>query len=218
MQDLATASFIAYKSITRGNKSMLALMVFILSLSFFDMMFISGVLAGIWDSELHAIRTFVAADIIISPQQAPTIKEFIPNQTQLRAQIATVPGVVTTVRHYTLAGSLSFDKDKNGQYKSVSGVIVGINPDEESSMFSTQNLMLAGAHLSPDDSGEVVLSSAIAGGYGGIERQSDLGGARVGDKIQITYSNGIQRTYTVKGIYNDVLAINETFITAKEAE
>jgi len=77
--------------------------------------------------------------------------------------------------------------------------------------------MLAGQWLSDTDTDQIVLSSALAGGYG-TPSTSDLGGVKVGDKVQLTYSNGDMRTYTVKGIYNDIIGIYETFITAKEAE
>ncbi|HVM77239.1 MAG TPA: FtsX-like permease family protein [Candidatus Paceibacterota bacterium] len=218
MDDWKTSFFIAYKSIMRGNKSMLALMIFILALSFLNMMFISGVMSGIWSSEQGLVINLLTADVTVTPQQQPTLKQFIDNEQELRARIQTIPGVVATVRHYLLAGSLSFDKDKNGQYKSISGVITGIDPSQDASVFVEQPL-LEGQELSPDDTDQIVLSSAIAGGYGSIERSNtDLGGARVGDKIQVTYSNGVQRIYTVKGIYNDVGGMNETFITAKEAE
>jgi putative ABC transport system permease protein len=217
MHDLSTAFFISYKSITRGNKSMLALMIFILSLSFLNMMFISGVLSGLWNSEVQLSIDLLASDITISPQQLPTLKEYIPNQKELRAQIATIPGIIATTRHYSLAGSLSFDKDKSGQLKHVSGTIVGIDPSDEKKVLTTDTLLLAGQWISDDDTDKIVLSSALAGGYG-TPSISDLGGVNIGDKVQLTYSNGSIRTYTVKGIYNDIIGIYETFITAKEAE
>lgn len=219
MNDLRTTFFIAYKSITRGRKSTLALMIFILSLSFINMMFISGVLSGLWQSEIDTAINFLTSHVTISPQQEPSMKEFIPNQKELRARLKTIPGIVATVRHYLLAGSLSYDKDKNGQLKSVSGIIIGVDPKEESNVLIVQKTMIAGENLTDMDTDKILLSSAVAGGYGSIEHSTtDLSGARVGDKIQVTYFNGILRTYTVKGIYNDVVGINQTFITAKEAE
>ena len=217
MTDLTTAFFIAYKSITRGNKSMLALMIFILSLSFINMMFISGVLSGLWNSEVQLSIDLLASHITISPQQQPQVKEYIPNQSELRAQIATIPGIIATARHYTLAGSLSYDKDNNGQFKSVSGAIFAVDPSAERNVLTVDTLMLAGKPLTDTDTDQIVLSSALAGGFG-TPSTNDLGGVKVGDKVQITYSNGIMRTYTVKGIYNDIMNIYETFITAKEAE
>jgi putative ABC transport system permease protein len=217
MDDWKTALFIAYKSVTRGSKSMLVLMIFILSLSFLNMMFISGVLAGLWNSEVQLSINLIAADLTISPQQTPTLKQFIENQNELRAQIATIPGVIATARHYQLAGSLSFDKDKNGQYKSVSGAIIATDPSAEQKVTTFDSIMIAGQSLVDTDTDKIVISSALAGGYG-TPSTSDLGGVKVGDKVQITYSNGIIRTYTVKGIYNDMIGVYETFITAKEAE
>ncbi|HUD44290.1 MAG TPA: FtsX-like permease family protein [Patescibacteria group bacterium] len=217
MNDFKTAFFIAYKSILKGSRSMLGLLIFILFLSFFNMMFISGVLNGISYSEVEALKSFMSSDLVINPQELPVHKQYILNQNEVRAEIASIPGVVATTRHYLLAGSLVFDKDKNGQYKSVSGTIIGFDPSDENKVLTFNKLLMAGQFLSDTDTDQIVISGALAGGYGEVA-PNDLGGAKVGDKIRITYSNGIMRTYTVKGIYNDVMGIYETFISAKEAE
>lgn len=217
MNDLKTALFIAFKSIFKGNKSAFTLLVFILSLSFLNMMFISGILNGLENLFLRTIIDTYASHITISPQEKPQAKRFILNQNEVRAEIESIPGVVATTRHYALAGSLIYDKDKNGQPKTVSGAIVGIDPGPESKVLNIDKFVIAGQHLTDTDTDKILLSSALAGGYD-IPAPSDLGGAKVGDKVQITYSNGVMRTYTVKGIYNDSIGIFETFISAKEAE
>ncbi len=217
MKDLQTSFFIASQSLIHGSKSLLILLVFILFLSFFNMMFISGVLSGISDSEVQALRNFISSDITISPQEHPQVKQYITNQNEISAQINAIPGVVATASNYLLAGSLGFDKDKNGQLKNVSGVIIGINPQEEDKVITMNKLLMAGEWITNTDSDQVIMSSALAGGYGALA-PNDLGGVKVGDKVQITYSNGTIRTYTVKGIYNDIMGIYETFISAKEAE
>ncbi len=196
---------------------MLILLIFILFLSFFNMMFISGVLTGISYSEVQALKNFLSSDLAISPQELPVHKQFILNQNEVRAEIASIPGVIATTRHYLLAGSLVFDKDKNGQYKSVSGTIIGFDPSDENAVLTFNKLLMKGQFLSDTDTDQIVMSAALAGGYGEVA-PNDLGGVKVGDKVQITYSNGVMRTYTVKGIYNDLMGIYETFISAKEAE
>jgi putative ABC transport system permease protein len=217
MNDLKTTFFIAYKSIIKGNKSMAFLLVFILFLSFFNMLFISGILSGITYSQIQSLKNYLTADIAISPQELPVHKQFILNQNEVRAHIENMPGVIATTRHYLLAGSLVFDKDKNGQYKSVSGAIIGFDPSAEKKVMTYDKLLIAGQFISDTDTDQIVLSSALAGGYG-VVSPNDLGGVKVGDKVSLTYSNGIMKTYTVKGIYNDVMGIFETFISAKEAE
>jgi putative ABC transport system permease protein len=217
MNDLKIAFFIAYKSILKGSRSMLDLLIFILFLSFLNMMFISGVLSGISYSEIQSIKNFLSSDITVNPQELPVNKQFILNQNEVRAEIESIKGVVATTRHYLLAGSLVFDKNKNGQYKNVSGAIIGFDPSSENKVLTYKNLLMKGQFLSDTDTDQIVLSSALAGGYGTVA-PNDLGGVKVGDRIQITFSNGIMRTYTVKGIYNDIMGIYETFISAKEAE
>lgn len=215
--DLKTAFFIARKSIVKGSKSTILLMVFILSLTFLNMMFITGVLTGLTESEVNALISYMSAHIAVSPQELPSPKQYIPNQSELRAQIAAIPGVVSSTRHYLLAGTLSYDKSMNGIVKSVSGSIMGIDPTDEKKVLTFDHLTIRGSYLDEGDTDSIFLSSALAGGYG-APAPSDLGGVKVGDRVKITYSNGIMRTYRVKGIYNDLMGVFETFITGKEAE
>ncbi len=215
--DFKTAAFIAYKSILRGHKSTLVLMVLILSLSFINMMFISGILKGLSELFPQVIIENLSSYITISSQESPRVKEFIPNQSALRAEIATIPGIVATTRRYVLAGSLAFDKDQSGQYKRLSSSIMGVDSREDAKMMGIDELIKDGSFLSNNDTDKIILSSALAGGYGNLA-PSDLGGARVGDKILVTYGNSVMRTYKVKGIYSDLMGIYENFITSKEAE
>lgn len=217
MRDIKTAFFIAYKSVLKGNKSTVALLIFILSLSFLNMMFISGILNGMGELFYKAIIDTYASNIAIGPQEKPQLKQYIINQNEVQAEIDSIPGVIATTRRYNLAGAIAFDKDKNGQFKTASGTIIGIDPEKEAKVLTLKKLVIAGYYLLPTDTDQIVLSSAIAGGYD-MPAPSDLGGAKVGDKVQVTYSNGVMRTYTIKGIYNDSIGIFQSFITAREAE
>lgn len=219
MRDVKTAFFIAYKSVLKGNKSTVSLLIFILSLSFLNMLFISGIFNGMTDLFYKAIINLYASTVTIGPQEKPQIKQYIINQNEVQAEMNSIPGVIATTRRYNLAGSLSFDKDKNGQFKIASGAIVGIDPEKEAKVLTLKNYIIHGTYLSSIDTDQIFIASTVAGGYGDIPAPGgDLGGVKVGDKVQMTYSNGIIRTYTVKGIYNDSLGIFQTFITVREAE
>lgn len=217
MRDIRTAFFIAFKSVIKGSRSMVAMLIFILSLSFLNMMFISGILTGLLHLITQSVIDNYSAHIMVSPEQEPQIKQFIQNQNEIRAQIEALPGVIATVRHYQLAGSLGYDKDKSGVFKTVSGPVLGIDPSDEAKVIRLQLNMVAGKTLEDGDTDQILISSALAGGYG-IPAVSDLGGVKIGDKVRLTFANGIIRTYTVKGVYDDTIGLFETFITAKEAE
>jgi len=219
MNALKTAFFIAYKSIVRGRKGTFFLYMLILSLSFFNMMFIPSVFSGLLNTITQLEINTSTSDIAVSPQENPTPRQFIPNQSLLRAQINTIPGVIASTPVYLTAGSVSYDKDKNGVYRTMSGQIYGIEPSNAEKVLTLNQYLVAGQPLSDDDTDQIVLSAGIAGGYE-LPVASDLGGAKVGDKVNVTYANGITRTYTVKGIVKVVFgtALTSMYVSSKEAQ
>lgn len=217
MRDWHVAFFIAYKSIWKGNKPTLVLIIFILSLSVINMMFISGILFGMQRLIERALINSFSSSVTISPQQKPQIKQFIVNQNEVRAEIEAIPGVMATTRRYSLPAAATYDKDRSGTSKSISVAVVGVDPEQDRKVFITLDKMMEGQTLSENDRDQIVLSSAIAGGKG-MPAPADLGGAQVGEKLRLTYANGIQKVYTIKGIYDDSLGIYFNFITTGEAE
>lgn len=218
--DFKTAFFIAYKTITKGHKSTIALIIFILSLSFFNLMFVSGFLYGFSDGVMKSMIDNSTAHIIVMPQEEPTIKPFIFDQDRVRAEIETIPGIIGTVRHYQISGTLSYDKEKDGNLKYASAPIIGVTQSEEKNILTVNKYMISGEF--PDDlkDDEIVLGANLSGGFG-TKQTKDLGGATVGSKVQINYSDGIIRTYTIVGIFKLSMVgsiASAAFISTSEAE
>lgn len=216
---LKVALFLGYKSIIRGNRATTALMIFILSLAFVNLIFISSILNGVIVAINKQVLTNVVSNVVIEPQEKPVKKDFIIHAGELEERIRNIPGVVAVVAHYKLAGSFAYDKEKNGKFIYRSAEIVGINPEEEKKISTVSQKIVAGEYLEGLGTGEIILGADIAGGYGGDELNS-LGGAKVGDKIKVTFSNGTIRDYKVKGIFraNFGFVDRMSFVTAKEAE
>lgn len=218
--DLKTAFFIAYKTITKGHKSTIALIIFILSLSFFNLMFVSGFLYGFSDGVMKSMIDNSTAHIIVMPQEEPTIKPFVFDQDRVRAEIETIPGVIGTTRHYQLGGTLSYDKEKDGNFKYTSAQIIGVTQSEEKNILTINKYMVSGNFPDNLKDDEIVLGANLSGGFG-TKQTKDLGGATVGSKIQINYSNGITRTYTIVGIFKLSMVgsvASAAFISTSEAE
>lgn len=217
MQELKVATFLAIKSIVRAQKSASVLLVFILFLSFLNLMFITGILSGLSDAIIRQSVETTTSYIDIDPEQYPIQKRFIPDQLDLRARIARIPGVIATARHYSVTGSIAYDRDKNGQTVSVGAPIVGIDPADEKQVTTIANYMVAGSYLNENDRDQIVLGADVAGGYGPTFL-GNLGGAQVGEKVQVTYPNGVSRIYTVKGIYQVGFSSIFAFVSYKEIE
>lgn len=218
-EDVKTAFFIAYKTILKGNKSASALLVFVLSLSFLELMFITGILGGLSGGIIRTVVNTSTSHIQVLPQEDPIAKDYIASQDEVRRQIEDVPGVVATARHYSLGGSFAYDREKNGKFKNVSAQVYGIDPVQEKKVLAIAEYISEGSYLEDEDTDKIVLGAGLAGGYG-VPQPNDLGGVKVGDEVRVSYSNGVIRTYKVKGIYNVIIGTitNAAFISSREAE
>ena len=69
-------------------------------------------------------------------------------------------------------------------------------------MTAIHDHIIEGSYLDSNDRDEIVLGVEIAGGNTAQTAQFlTLQGVNVGDKVRLTYPNGVQREYTVKGIF-----------------
>jgi len=219
-KDLKVAFFLGYKSIVNGHKGTIVLMIFILSLAFVNLVFVASILNGITTTINNQIVNNYVANIVISPQEEPRRKDYIVHTKELRQQIENLPGVTATVAHYKMIATFAYDKNKDGQFKYGSWEVIGVDPEEEPSVTGILNNIIAGNYLEGLGSGDIVLGSDIAGGYGAVEEFKSLGGARVGEKVRLNFGNGATREYTVRGIskVRFILIDQTAYITAKEAK
>ena len=107
------------------------------------------------------------------------------------------------------------DKGKSGTWE-----VVGIEPDKESKVTTIHKHIVEGSYLDENDRDKIVLGLEIAGGEEAANPEFlTLGGVNVGDKVKLTYPNGIQREYFVKGIFQAKemnRADRQAFVTRKE--
>jgi putative ABC transport system permease protein len=220
LHDLNAALFIAYKTIVKGNKSVTILLITVLSLVFFNLIFIKAFLTGFSEGVLQSMIDTSTAHIILSPEEKPIQKSFIPNQEKLRNQIETIPGVVGTLRHYSVGGTISFDKNKTGSVKYVSAPILGFNQKEEKTIMGVHKVIRSGTFPDILNDDEILIGASLAGDYENSVQGSDLGGVRAGDKVTVHYVNGVNKIYTVRGIFEVTIGFtgSSAFISDKEAE
>lgn len=217
MNDLKTSLFIAYKTIIRGNKSTTVLIIVILSISFLNLTFISGILGDISRAiELLTINT-ETSHIIISPQEAPVRKDFIENQSGLRSRIEELPGIVATARRYATEGIIAYDKEDKGNPRRLSLRMIGIDVEDDKKVLSISQHLVAGDYLNGLREDEIVLGADTAGGYG-EPTGDDLGGVDVGDQVEVMYGNGVTRSYIVRGIYKVGFYSGYGLVSSREIE
>ncbi|MBU2081948.1 FtsX-like permease family protein [Patescibacteria group bacterium] len=222
LRNFKLALFLGFKSITKGNKAILALMIFIMSLAFVNLVFISSILSGIIVTLNNQIKINIVSNIVINPQEEPVKKDYIIHAEELRREIESIPGVAATAGRYKLSATIAYDKNKNGKFIYRPMEVIGVDPESEKNISEIPHKIIEGRYLEGLGTGDIVIGSDLAGGYGGAgEEIVSLRGARVGDKLKMTFSNGVVRNYTIRGIFKvnfDMVDGSMTFITTKEAE
>ncbi len=199
MKDIKLAFFLAWKSISRGNKSSLALVIVIMMVVFLNLLFTDAIFAGITKGITDRKVDYQYGEIIIEPKVGDTL---IPEAHKIistlkdNKYITKIAPIVET--------SVSFINEKDGDgrdFEKMGGTLMGLDLlSDEKQVFDIKSKMLDGRFLEEDDYGKILLGSGLAGGYKGSMFSDDLGSVRDGDKI-IVEMNGMRKEYEIVGTF-----------------
>ncbi len=204
--------FLATKNILH-QKVLYALIVVIIMLSFVSATVVSATILGFVNTINNQIIEYSHGSILIEPKEDSI---FVDDALLKLDKIRRVPGVTAATRRYSLAATL-VKKDR----ETAGFGFFAIDPLEEKKVTSVYRHMLKGEYLTPKDSGEIIIGSEIAGGgeqiYFGEE---DTLSAEIGDQIWVSFSNGVEKEFRTKGIFNpgDVYSPSYAYITIEDAE
>lgn len=220
MGDLKLAMFLAYKSIFRANRWALTLIVLVMSLSFANLLLVPSILVGVSETINRQQVDALYGDIVIDP--LPT-DYYLTGVSSMMDAIEGVAGVGAIAPRISTSALLEYEwrqKDSpTDRGKSGTWSVVGVDPALESNVTSIHRNMIEGVYLEPGDRDAIVLGVEIVGGeIAGTADFQTLQGASVGDRVRLTYPNGIQREYTVKGIFRarESRADRTAFVTRTE--
>ena len=196
---LRVAFFLAVKSILRGNIGVTLLTIFILILIALNLLFVPGLIKGLVVSANDQIINNYSSDIIINPRGKD---RQIIHVNELISQIESISGVVAVTARSSIGSSISY-KDRHGDEWWAGSTVYGIMPDKEKKVFNISDYLIEGSYLETRDRDKILLGIQLAGSdEPSIELYSrSLRHVHAGDKVTVTYSNGIVKEYTVKGIF-----------------
>jgi putative ABC transport system permease protein len=211
LSNLNLSLFLAYKSITKGNKGTLILTIFIMSLIFVNLVFTASIFLGLGNTVNNQVINTLYGNVALEPK---TDEKYISDVYSLKQKINSVPGITGISAQYVTGAAFSY-KDKSGAW-----AIRSINPDDEITVTTIHNFMIDGEYLSKLDSDEIILGKEIPGGYGGDLEHLSLGGVKVGDSINVLFNNGVSRSFRAKGVFdaNFQQSNNIAYISQKEME
>lgn len=192
---LRVASFLALKSIVKGNVGVIILTIFMLILVTMNLLFVPGLINGATVSMNTILIKTYSGDIIIEPEGDDTV---ISHVDDLIKGIESVDGVVAASARNSINAYATFEDER------VSCVVTGINPAQEKAVFEIADSLIEGRYLDSRDRGQILLGVQLAGAdIEDVELySSSLRHVHAGGKVLVTYSNGLEKQYTVKGIFD----------------
>lgn len=200
--DLRVGAFLARRDIRRANKWTTALIVFVMTLTFLNLVVVSGILVGLIQGSVEADKRYSSGDILITPFLN---KAYIDHTPEVVAAVKTLPDFSAVAVRYT--GSARVESDyrtslKPGEIRDgVGASLLGVDPQNEESFSGIQKFVVEGSWLGPTDTDSIVIGKNLLYKYTPIEAPGfqTLKDISIGSRVKITVG-AVSREYTVKGI------------------
>ncbi len=194
--------FLAIRQIRRSSIWTNGLIIFVMILTFLNLVIVSGILVGLIEGAVEAVRNQYTSDIIVSNLNNKTYIEHSP---EILENIRALPQVDLVTARYlngsTLEANYKTKINLTDKANIASSQIVGIDPIAEDKVTGLSKYVIEGEYLSPGDYDQVLLGSYLIKKYVPVDSPgfSALSDVEPGTKIRIQ-TNGTTREVTVKGI------------------
>ncbi|NMB78544.1 MAG: ABC transporter permease [Methanomicrobiales archaeon] len=206
--------YLAVRAIRRGNRNTLALTILIIALVVVMMNFLTMIIGGVVTLYNQQMIDYQYGDVSVQPREKAL---YIDNADALVKEIRRMPGVLGVTSHMSTGTTIT--NTRNGKFQTKS--LVAFSPRDERSVTKFDRAMLSGDYLSEGDEGQILIGDLLAGDEDEKkDKIPSLGGVKVGDHIEVAYSNGVVKDYRVKGIFktDGVMIDSSAFVTRAEMD
>lgn len=195
--------YLARRQIRRASRWTTGLIVFVMLLTFLNLVVVTGLLVGIVDGISNLYRQQQTGDVLIS---TPANKNYIDNSQTIIDFVRTLPQVESIATRYTSGGTVEANyktrTDANDKPNSTGATVFGINPAQEDAFSRISNYVGEGSYLSDSDYDTILIGSQLIDRYsfgGDIPGLTPLRNVYPGTKVRVTVGS-VTREMTVKGI------------------
>lgn len=220
MRSIRIGLLLGLRQIQRASPWTTLLIIFVMMLTFLNLIAVSGVLVGLITGAERAVRAESLGDIIISARDDED--RILETESVLR-ELSSFPEISAYAVRYDGGGTLEANykerRDLSGERDTASVIVTGIDPLLEESMSNLSHTVIEGEYLDPNEEGFILIGAYYIKEY--AEQFGDIFDTvediHPGDTVRLT-SNGISKEFTVKGIIQskvDEVSLN-TYIPERE--
>ncbi len=193
--------FLALRQVKRSSKWTTSLIIFVMTLTFLNLVVVSGILVGLIEGSVTANKAYYTSDVIVSKLEK---KDYIEQSPKVLNIIKALPEADAFSARYIQSGRIEANyktASKTEQIDSAGGTFAGIDPVAEDNLTNLSKFIIEGSYLEPDDYDQILVGSNFLKKYFPVESPgfSTLDNVNIGDKVRIKIGD-ITREVTVKGI------------------
>jgi putative ABC transport system permease protein len=219
-QNLKVGWFLAKRDIKRGSLGTTALIIFVMVLTFLNLVVVSGILIGLIQGSEDAQKRYAIGDVVISSFLNRSYIEQTPEVINI---VKTVPGYKNhTVRYTTTARiEANYRKTiKQGELRDgAGGAFLGIDPVQEEKFSGISKFVMRGSYLDPSDQDQILIGKNLLYEFTPIEAPGfqTLKDVSIGSRVKVTVGDK-SKEYIVKGIVGSKVDNFDTSIIALDSE
>ena len=194
--------YLAVRQLRRASRWTTSLIVFVMLLTFLNLVVVTGILVGLIEGINESYRTQYAGDVIIS---ALSTKEYIEDTSGVLAFLGTVPQVTRLTKRYQAGGTIEANyltRTSETEKPNATGAqVVGIDPSAEDAFTGLASHIIEGQYLAEGDYDQILVGNFLLARYAFGEQPglTPLENVYPGTKVRLTVG-GVTREVVVKGV------------------
>jgi putative ABC transport system permease protein len=219
-QNVKVGWFLARRDIQRANIWTTLLITLVMTLTFLNLVVVSGILVGLIQGSEDAEKKYSIGDLVISPFLNKAAIEETPRVVEI---VKTIPGYKNhTVRYSGSARvesnyrtTIAPDELRDG----AGAALLGIDPIQEEKFSGISKFVIRGDFLTPRDQDSILIGKNLLYEFTPIEAPGfqTLKNVSIGSRIKVTVGD-VSKEYVLKGIISSKVDAFDTSVIALSSE
>jgi ABC-type lipoprotein release transport system permease subunit len=194
--------YLAVRQLRRASRWTTGLIVFVMLLTFLNLVVVTGILVGLIEGINESYRTQYTGDVIVS--SLPT-KNYIEDTPSVISFLKSLPQVSMLTERYQTGGTIEANyltrTDSTEKPNATGAQVIGIDPVAENAFTGLANHIIEGEYLAENDYDQILVGNFLLAKYAfgeqpGLTPLTDVG---PGSKVRLTV-NGATREVIMKGV------------------
>ncbi len=186
---LSLGFFLAVRQVTRGSKWATGLIIFIMMLTFLNLVATSGLLVGIVDGAARSFKEQWSGELFIETRNE---KDYIEHTNDILNVLSSFPQITAYSPRIIAGAKIEAhweEKRKASDENSVSNQIAGIDPEKENATTHLASSLVEGEWLQPGDTQGIIIGAGYLSKYSRVsDLVSLLRDVKPGDTVRVTVS------------------------------